>query len=1338
MKRRLLAMLLSAMLVVSMIPVSAFAIDGEPEPQGVTWYVSERGVDASDRGKTEDTPLQTLSTAVTYANNNDTIVLLTNLTSTKYAYITGKDITINGNGHTVTRGADFTREVDSNRGGYNPAMIEVANHAKLTLRNITLNDGFLNEADTESGEDIFMEENTGNTPKDNHDKVQDAIIAAYGDGEGTIILGEGTTLKNFGGMSAVRVGGDGVFNNPNWRGSTLIMEAGSQIIDTGAERLGGYGAIWNQGGKVEIRSGASVHDIDGRAIMAEDGSTTTVNGSIYNITSNEKMKFYNGASGNAFAGMVAYCAQNSVVTLGKTGAIYKISSHDQNQNDVAFLLVGGTFEMLQGSSLTDVDTIGIVDANGGAIKIDGTIRDIVSKNVLFRLRGGGDVVFALGENGVITDCEASVAIVYKNGGRPKITIRGEISNTSNISAVLYISPNNNVSGGVCTVTETGRIVNNGGIAVYAGDPSAISIKGEISGNDGYAIRYRNYADSVAEIHAGSRIEENNNGAAQVTYDRTTNNSKIENQHIKIAAGTLVGNKALEMPFGTITLDEDYSDIWLGQAGEAAKNEILSQVNAVVEQRAWKAATSSALWFKPTEDQFHFTMPRPNTQVGVYLYAAYLPLDADGQPQSGAQIQMQPLNLTGDLEFDLKNLTANQSYALLLIASDKQYVSIKPANIEVYMGGQGGYEGTVDENGNIVGSNSIPVPGFVVELPYLIQSSNPLELTFKGNEGREWELATYPGSEKAADKLYQIHPTGTGTGGAEQDPVRMQFTDAQDKVHLSDYFDVGSAVNQSLKMEIYSGGAGTVTAALGDGSAKKTFAVEMVSGTLTVRGTTANVQTPLVQTPEELETKINQPAVTAPAGTMYTINGGDIKVQNPDAVALLFDDIINSDANNREDALEDRATAYFEELNEKPDDGNQFTYEFKYLDLVDTSNGNAWVAAKNSAGDGQDVTIYWPLPAGTDSSTEFKVLHFKDLHRDLQTGQIEGAIENCDVAMISAEVEGDHVKFDAGANGFSPFALVWETPIPTTGGGGGATTTYTITASAGTGGTIDPSGKVSVTAGSSKTFTIAAADGYEIADVLVDGKSVGAVSTYTFEKVSANHTISASFEKGLVVADPDDTGVSAWLNTKDHAQYLNGYPEGTFEPDNNMTRAEAAQMFYNLLLDQDVESAVAFSDVPADAWYAKAVNTLASLGMINGVGDNKYEPDRSITRAEFTAIAMRFSELPTGGENSFSDVTQNDWFYDVVVGSIQYGWITGYPDGTFRPNATITRAEVTTITNRMLGRSADEAYVDGHAADLRQFSDLSKTHWAYYDIMEATNTHDYTKADGAETWTALYQ
>ena len=219
------------------------------------------------------------------------------------------------------------------------------------------------------------------------------------------------------------------------------------------------------------------------------------------------------------------------------------------------------------------------------------------------------------------------------------------------------------------------------------------------------------------------------------------------------------------------------------------------------------------------------------------------------------------------------------------------------------------------------------------------------------------------------------------------------------------------------------------------------------------------------------------------------------------------------------------------------------------------------------------------------------------------------------------------------------------------------------------------------------------------------------------------------------ADPDDTGVSDLLNTKDHIQYLFGYPDGTFGPENNMTRAEVAQMFYNLLLDQDVEITKTFDDVPANAWYAKAVNTLASLGIISGVGDNKFEPERSITRAEFTAMAMKFAVGGEEGENIFSDVDEDDWFYEAVVNSIQYGWIHGYGDGTFRPNNPITRAEVTAIVNNMLGRAADEDFVDEHAEELTQFSDIEK-HWAYYHIVEATNDHDYTKPSSGENWTKL--
>lgn len=94
------------------------------------------------------------------------------------------------------------------------------------------------------------------------------------------------------------------------------------------------------------------------------------------------------------------------------------------------------------------------------------------------------------------------------------------------------------------------------------------------------------------------------------------------------------------------------------------------------------------------------------------------------------------------------------------------------------------------------------------------------------------------------------------------------------------------------------------------------------------------------------------------------------------------------------------------------------------------------------------------------------------------------------------------------------------------------------------------------------------------------------------------------------------------------------------------------MFYNLLLNQEVSGAVSFTDVAADAWYAKAVHTLASLGILQGVGDGRFAPDRAITRAEFTVIAMRFADLDTSGENIFTDVNAGDWFYDQVVGSIR--------------------------------------------------------------------------------------
>lgn len=307
-----------------------------------------------------------------------------------------------------------------------------------------------------------------------------------------------------------------------------------------------------------------------------------------------------------------------------------------------------------------------------------------------------------------------------------------------------------------------------------------------------------------------------------------------------------------------------------------------------------------------------------------------------------------------------------------------------------------------------------------------------------------------------------------------------------------------------------------------------------------------------------------------------------------------------------------------------------------------------------------------------------------------------------------------------------------------GGGGSGITKYPIEVDE-TGNGTATSDKDTAAEGEDVTIDT---DG-EVIDITATDKNGNEISitdkgdgSFTFEMPKSEVTVKVEFEPLPEVADPNDTGVADWLDTVNHNSYLSGYPDSTFRPSGNMTRAEVAQMFYNLLLNKDVAVTVSFSDVKAGSWYETAVNTLASLGIVTGVSKDQFVPERAITRAEFTAIAMRFAKLDQTGTNIFSDVKQSDWFYKYVVGSIQNGWITGYSDGTFRPNNTITRAEVTTITNRMLDRAADETYVGSNSASLHAFADVNRSHWAYYQIVEATNSHAFEKADGMETWKNL--
>ncbi|MBQ9349225.1 MAG: S-layer homology domain-containing protein, partial [Oscillibacter sp.] len=218
--------------------------------------------------------------------------------------------------------------------------------------------------------------------------------------------------------------------------------------------------------------------------------------------------------------------------------------------------------------------------------------------------------------------------------------------------------------------------------------------------------------------------------------------------------------------------------------------------------------------------------------------------------------------------------------------------------------------------------------------------------------------------------------------------------------------------------------------------------------------------------------------------------------------------------------------------------------------------------------------------------------------------------------------------------------------------------------------------------------------------------------------------------------PSVTGVDEWLITDTHPAYIGGFSDGTFRPNANISRAQAAAMFYRLLKNPNVARTTSFSDMTGNEWYAEAVYTLSSMGIIQGYSDGSFHGNDTISRAAFAAIAARLSKTngETGTGVTFSDVPSTHWAHDTIAQASYYGWIGGYSNGTFNPSAPITRAAVTAVINRMLGRSADQQYVSAHSGELNQFSDVrDPAAWYYYNVAEAANSHGFTVTDGNETW-----
>lgn len=1302
-----LSILCIAVLLCALLPVLAGATSpGDPseavDPNAV--YVSDSGNDTTGDGSQKD-PYATLAKAVEQAEDGATIYVMSNLEMTECARYYGKDLTITsgeGGPYTLTRGENFAQQQDNARSTYNPAMIEVdstkgPNTASLILSYIILDDNNLHQGEyyiqAQNSEGHVGESVFGDLTISHGNIAQDAMIATY-NGVGTITLEDGAILKNFGGMSAVRLS-DG----------TLIMKSGSKIIDdsgvtrtkgstiTGAENglYGPAGAVWMQGGTIIMEEGSEIADIDGRAIYNEAGKAT-INGTIAGIKPNH-IENKHSAMWQGNGGVVMHMRVNATATFGPTAVI---DGKGVTLSGSGISVLGGCeLTMEEGSVITGYEKGNVLDI-GGTAYLNGEITGLTGSGHAIVAQSSSNHYIRIGETANIHHNRCSYGVIYTQGNNGEIHIYGKINdnisadrggalvlanNGSHVDAYMYdgaemcrnvsyqtggavmvscgtftmeggtisdnISGAGNVDeedkvGGGVYVRRGGQFIMNGGTISDNASPNA-------GGNIAIVTEDYNGGSGYVELNGGTitggKMNVQLSGSDEEGYTCTggegndiavTGGNGSMARYLTVSEDMTLGNPDVYMQKYGFTLIDPQRGTKLGNAATACEEAVTTKY-----ANEYLTDVKGSFWYQSEEDlvlrlsDLKYDETKP-------LLVSIVETKADGTPADGAEFTLQAVSPDEDGVISLPLSDNEKGYAVVFV-QEKQpsgIITVVPANLTAYMGGDGGYESVVDEEGNVVGeeNTSLPRPIFKVTGPENVDLKT---LIFENEESKNtWKLE--PASEGSS--YYRFVPVKGDT------EVRVQY-DGGDVPVTEDHFTpaLEGDVFKEYTVTIYSGNTSGDNVEAGYGG--KHYTVITGAGILTVRAVNNEQDEAVTEIQESVTTPTSGSAVAVEpeGGTTYTLNNTDVQLPDDAVPSLLFDDIIENEG----------STARTDALKAKADDviGNESEnrqYEIKYLDLVDANNGNAWITSSKG------IDIYWAYPAGTSSSTEFTLLHFEGLHRDgANSGYDVSDINSVVPEEVTIEKTANGIKFHVEPGSFSPFALVWEE----------AAVTPPVTPS-------EP-------------------------------------------------------------ADPDDTGVSDLLDTENHNQYLFGYPEGTFGPDQNMTRAEVAQMFYNLLVDKNVAITASFEDVPADAWYAKSVNTLASMGIISGVGENRFEPERSITRAEFTSMAMKFTKGALDGTNVFSDVHSGDWFYEAVVGSIQYGWIEGYEDGTFRPENRITRVEVTSIVNKMLGRFADREFVAGHADELNAFSDVTSTHWGYYHIVEATNSHTYTKpSTNVETWTEL--
>lgn len=351
-------------------------------------------------------------------------------------------------------------------------------------------------------------------------------------------------------------------------------------------------------------------------------------------------------------------------------------------------------------------------------------------------------------------------------------------------------------------------------------------------------------------------------------------------------------------------------------------------------------------------------------------------------------------------------------------------------------------------------------------------------------------------------------------------------------------------------------------------------------------------------------------------------------------------------------------------------------------------------------------------------------------------------ENKPVSGVSVTVKDKTTEKTATTNSNGQITV----PVKSSSGGGSSSGG----SSGGGGGSISYSTvNVKVTDKDEKNISVSKSTGTDkVTLTLPTGKTLEDGNWYTVTVTDRNDKAKADYTVILkdrnnneVTGKTDDDGIVI-LPATEHKAYIVGYDDGTFLPDGDMTRAEAATIFARLISEEKgekISGKADFSDVSRNDWYADYVGYLAKYDIIKGYEDGTFRPDAPVTRAEFVAMAVRCYDLFDEIENTIANVKYNDlnsnhWAYKDIAYATNAKWLNGYADGSFKPDINITRAEVVTVINRATGRTPDQEYINANLSALNKFTDLkTNAHWAFYDIMEAANSHDAVTSKESEIW-----